>query len=89
MSGVERVRLEPDKVKRSSRSLMEKSGMAKAALGAELHFFEKAGWNGFYKDYPPSGFHWKNGVMMPNILNEIDHMILMPRCGRHALPAAP
>ena len=87
MSGIEHLKLDQDKVKGSSRSLMEKSGMAKAALGAgaELHFFEEAGWNGFYEDYPPSGSHWKKGIMMPNLLNEIDHIILMPRCGRHAL----
>ncbi len=87
MAGIEHMKLEPDKVKGSSRSLMEKCGMAKAALeaGAELHFFEEAGWNGFYEDYPASGSHWKKGIMMPQILKKMDHIILMPRCGRHAL----
>lgn len=87
MAGIEHLKLEPNKVKGSSRSLMEKCGMAKAALaaGAELHFFEEAGWNGFYEDYPAGVSHWSKGIMMPQILKEMDHIILMPRCGRHAL----
>jgi uncharacterized protein (DUF362 family) len=61
--------------------------MAKAvqAAGAELHFFEESGWNDFYEDLPTAGSHWKRGLMMPKILKECDHIILMPRCGRHVL----
>ena len=61
--------------------------MAQAALeaGAELHFFEESGWDAFYEDSPPSGSHWKKGLMLPMILKEMDHIILMPRCGRHTL----
>jgi uncharacterized protein (DUF362 family) len=61
--------------------------MARAAqeAGAELHFFEEAGWSAFYEDFPVKGSHWKRGLMMPNILKEVDHIILMPRCSRHPL----
>ena len=34
------------------------------------------------------GTHWKRGLMMPNILKEVDHIILMPRCSRHVLAGA-
>lgn len=87
MSGIEHLKLTPEKVSGSSEELMERCGMAKAArdAGAELHFFEKAGWGGFYEDFPKPGSHWKKGLMMPMILKEMDHIVLMPRCGRHTL----
>jgi len=87
MCGVGHVRLSPDGLSGSSRRLMEVSGMARAVQGAggELHFFEEAGWNAFYEDPPAAGRYWKRGLMMPKILKEVAHIILMPRCGRHVL----
>lgn len=87
MSGIGHVKLSPDGLSGSSRRLMEASGMAKAvqAAGAELHFFEEAGWDAFYEDPMASGTHWRRGLMMPSILKEVDHIILMPRCARHVL----
>ena len=87
MCGIEHVKLSPDGLKGSSRRLMEASGMARVVqvAGAEIHFFEEAGWNAFYEDAPAEGSHWKRGLMMPNILKEVQHIILMPRCGRHVL----
>ena len=87
MSGIGHVKLSPDGLSGSSRRLMEASGMAAAvrAAGAELHFFEEAGWDAFYEDAMAAGDHWKRGLMMPAILKEVDHIILMPRCARHVL----
>ncbi len=87
MSGVEHVKLSPKGLSGSSRRLMESSGMANVVLesGGELHFFEEAGWNAFHEEIPASGSHWKHGVMMPAVLKETDHIVLMPRCGRHVL----
>jgi len=87
MAGIEHFKLSPNKISGSTQELMERCGMARAAreAGAELHFFEKAGWEGFYEDLPKSGSHWKRGLMLPAILKEMDHIVLMPRCGRHAL----
>ena len=87
MCGIEHVKLSPEGVTGSSRRLMEASGMARAvqAAGAEIHFFEEAGWDAFYEDAPAAGSHWKRSLMMPNILKEVQHIILMPRCGRHVL----
>ena len=86
MSGIEHVKLSPTGLTGSSRRLMEASGMAQAvqAAGGEIHFFEEAGWDAFYED-APAGRHWKRGLMMPNILKEVEHIILMPRCSRHVL----
>ena len=87
MCGIEHVKLSPEGLSGSSRRLMEASGMAQAvqAAGAEIHFFEESGWPAFYEDFPAAGSSWKHGLMMPNILKEVDHIILMPRCARHAL----
>jgi uncharacterized protein (DUF362 family) len=87
MSGIEHVKLSPDGLTGSTRKLMEASGMAGAvqAAGGELHFFEEAGWRAFYEDPMAAGTHWKRGLMMPNILKEVEHIILMPRCARHIL----
>jgi uncharacterized protein (DUF362 family) len=87
MSGIEHVKLSPKGVTGSSRRLMESSGMARTiqAAGGEVHFFEEAGWDAFYEDAPAVDSHWKSGLMMPNILKEVEHIILMPRCGRHVL----
>lgn len=87
MSGIEHVKLSPGKLSGSSRCLMEASGMARAvrAAGGELHFFEEAGWDAFYEEAPAASSHWKTGIMMPGILKEMDHIVLMPRCARHVL----
>jgi len=87
MSGIDHVQLTPEKLTGSTRLLMESSGMAQAvtSAGGEIHLFEEAGWNAFYEEMPRAGSHWKHGIMMPAILKEVDHIILMPRCGRHVL----
>ena len=90
MSGVEHVRLSKDRVRGSTRSLMEASGLAATVLaaGGELHAFEEGGWDGFYAETPTAGSNWQGELMMPNILREVEHIILMPRCGRHVLAGA-
>ena len=87
MSGIQYLRFSPTSLSGSSRALMTSSGVAKAvqASGAELHCFEEGGWNAFYEDLPAAGSNWKHGIMMPNILKEVQHIVLMPRCSRHLL----
>ncbi len=90
MSGVEHVKLSEDGLRGSSRKLMQTSGIAGAAeaAGAELYFPEEDGWEAFFEDGLESGGHWKNGVMMPKILKDMDHVVLIPRTGRHVLAGA-
>lgn len=87
MAGIQSVKLRPDGVKGSTRSQMAETGMADAveASGGELHFFEETGWDAFYADLPAAGGHWRGGIMMPEILKKVDHIILMPRCARHVI----
>jgi len=87
MSGVQYVRFSATARSGSTRGLMESSGIARAAQasGAEIHCFEEAGWEAFYEDVPAVGTNWKHALMMPNILKEVQHIVLMPRCSRHIL----
>ncbi len=87
MSGVGSVRFSEKETKGSTRANMLSAGFAGpvSAAGAELHCFEEAGWNAFYGDMPHNGNSWKNPIMMPNILQEARHIILMPRCSRHVI----
>jgi uncharacterized protein (DUF362 family) len=87
MAGVQQVKLAPNSLKGSTRNLMKKNGILEASLsaGAEMYFPEESGWNAFFEDGPQKGTCWKNGIMVPKILNEVDHIILMPRTSRHAV----
>jgi uncharacterized protein (DUF362 family) len=87
MSGVEFVRFGKDHLSGSTRQLMQRNGMLQAAeaAGAHVHAFEEQGWDAFYEDRPVAGANWSHAVMMPNVLEEADHIVLMPRCSRHLL----
>lgn len=87
MSGVEYLRFSRDSLTGSTRELMRASGLAAAveAGGAELHCFEEAGWDAFHAEAPVCDSHWQGPIMMPDILREMDHLVLMPRCARHVV----
>jgi uncharacterized protein (DUF362 family) len=87
MSGIEHVKLEKDAMHGSSRELMRSAGLFQAAeaAGAEVYFPEEDGWDAFYEEGPTKGSSWKAGLMMPKILKQADHIVLMPRCSRHVL----
>lgn len=88
MAGIEHVKLTREGLKKgSTRKLMEQAGLAEAArsAGAELYFPEEDGWDAFFEDSLAQGSSWKGGVMMPSILKDMDHVVLMPRTSRHIL----
>lgn len=87
MSGIQHLQFFKDKTTGSTRDLMKKSGMVQAieAAGGELAPFEEGGWDSFYQDHTDTNEFWNTGLMMPAILNEVDHIVLMPRCSRHVL----
>jgi len=87
MSGVQSVRFNKDRTTGSTRALMTQNQMAQTAeaAGAEVHAFEEAGWDAFHEEQPVAGSAWPANVMMPDIVNQVDHIVLMPRCGRHLL----
>jgi uncharacterized protein (DUF362 family) len=87
MSGVQFVRFGPDRLRGSTRELMRQSGMERAGLdaGAEVQAFEEAGWDGFFEAAPTARGSWSGPLWLPNVLQQVDHVVLMPRCSRHLL----
>jgi uncharacterized protein (DUF362 family) len=87
MSGVQFVRFGPDETRGSSRELLQSAGLAPVAeaAGAEVQAFEEAGWDGFTAERPTASGSWKNEILLPAVLREVDHVVLMPRCSRHLL----
>lgn len=88
MGGVEYVKLtEKGLVKGSTRKLMEDNGIAQSTLqeGAILYLPEEEGWDAFYEEIPHVNKSWKKGILIPKILQKVDHIVLMPRTGRHVL----
>lgn len=87
MSGVQFVRFSKDRLSGSTRELMGANGLARAAAeaGAEVVAFEEAGWDGFHEEMPRAAVSWRRPLMMPSVLREVDHVVLMPRCSRHIL----
>jgi uncharacterized protein (DUF362 family) len=87
MSGVFHFDQKPDGCKGSTRELAKSAGLFHAVeeAGAEWAFFEEAGWESFHEERPAPGSHWKKGLMLPNVIREVDHIVSMPRCGRHSL----
>lgn len=90
MAGIEHVRLTPQTLCGSTRELMKRNGLAQAAEagGAELYFPEEHGWDDFFEDFPAPGSNWRNGIFVPKILKEVDHIVLLPRVSRHPLAGA-
>ncbi len=90
MSGIEHVRFFKDKTTGCTRELMKTSGMMQAVekAGGETYFFEEGGWDSFYIDQTDTQGFWDKGLMMPTILNDVDHIVVMPRCSRHILAGA-
>jgi uncharacterized protein (DUF362 family) len=86
-SGVETVRLTRDGRVSSTRALMKKNGLLDAITGsgAKVHCFDDQGWDGYFQDFPDFQSSWENGILLPNIINEVDHIIYLPRLGSHAL----
>jgi uncharacterized protein (DUF362 family) len=87
MSGVGHLDQKPDGCKGSTRELAESAGLLQPVLaaGAEWAFFEESGWESFYEEQPAPGSNWQRGIMLPQVLQEVDHIVSMPRCSRHSL----
>ena len=90
MSGIRSVKQSPSGTKGSTRRLMQSSGLAQAveAAGGELVCFEEPGWEAFYEENPVVSAYWQGSLTMPMVLQEVEHIVLMPRCGRHMLAGA-
>ena len=86
-AGVEHVRLLPTGRVSSTREVLEKNGILTAAVeaGAVIHCFDDQGWDGYFRAESDFEDHWGGGVWLPKIVNEVDHIINLPRLGNHAV----
>jgi uncharacterized protein (DUF362 family) len=71
----------------SSRQLAQNAGLLKVikSSNATPCFFEEFGWDAFQPAEPNGEHHWKNPIMIPTLLDEVDHIIYLPRVASHIL----
>ncbi len=72
----------------STRQMMQNNGLLPAIeqSGAEAHFFDDQGFDaGYFQATPPPQNNWPRGLWLPNIVQQVDHIIYMPRLGYHIL----
>lgn len=67
----------------SSHDCFRKSGMS--GSGVEFLAFEDRGWNGFRKFISDKKMAWKNGFYITKVIDEVDHIINLPRVSSHAM----
>lgn len=87
-SGVASVRLLPDRRVSSTRRLMSENGLLDAieSSGAIPHFFDDHGWDkGYYSPEADFENHWPEGVWLPRIIDEVDHIIYLTRLSTHVM----
>jgi uncharacterized protein (DUF362 family) len=70
----------------SSRDFARNSGLLAVieANGATPVFFEERGYDSYIATTPKGG-HWKTPIYVTSLLNEVDHIVNMPRVGSHGL----
>jgi uncharacterized protein (DUF362 family) len=87
--GVEYVRLAPGDTRFSSTSeRLAENGLYQAIVdsGAEPHFFDDQGFDdGYFEATLPEGAHWTQPLYLPRILEEVDHVVYLPRLSAHVL----
>jgi uncharacterized protein (DUF362 family) len=85
--GVMTVYHEKDELDGSSREVFNKIGLHTAAVesGGEIYYFDEAGYDAYAGFRTENKSHWKGELILPNILNTVDHVVLLPRVSRHIL----
>ena len=70
----------------SSREFARSTGLLSVieANGATPVFFEERGYDAYIAATPKGG-HWKTPIYVTSLLNEVDHIVNMPRVGSHGL----
>jgi uncharacterized protein (DUF362 family) len=71
----------------SSRRLAKQAGLLDVieSSGAKPCFFEENGWDAYRPSWPDGEHHWKTPVMIPSMLDEVDHIVFLPRVASHIL----
>jgi len=91
MSGAQFVRHLPTETIGSTRENMRQNGLLAAAedAGAQVHCFEEVPFEGAYIPAVPQGdHHWGEDLQVAEILDRVDHIVNLPRLGKHSLAGA-
>ncbi|MBW2176839.1 MAG: DUF362 domain-containing protein [Deltaproteobacteria bacterium] len=86
-SGIQAVQWNRDSQRGSSRELCRSAGLLQTieASGATPVFFEEAGYDAYIQTSPPGNHHWETPLWIPSIVNQVDHIIFMPRVSSHVM----
>jgi len=86
-SGIQAVQWNRDSQRGSSRELCRSAGLLQAIekSGATPVFFEEAGYNAYFQTSPSGNHHWETPLRIPSIINQVDHIIFMPRVSSHVM----
>jgi len=88
-SGVQYVRHVADGRRFSStRECLQKNGLLDAITnsGAEVYCFDDQDYDAsFFQATPPDGSHWTRPLMLPTVIREVDHIVVLPRISSHII----
>ena len=89
-SGMEHVYQSESRLRGSSRECCDHAGILSAidAVGATPVFFEEAGYDAFRPTNPPGAHHWPEPLWIPTYLDQVDHIVYLPRVSAHAMADA-
>lgn len=91
MSGAQYVRHLAEGTTGSTRANMQKNGLLAAAeaAGAVVHCFEEVPFDRAYiPGVPLCDHHWGDALQVAEILDRVDHVVNLPRLGKHVLAGA-
>lgn len=72
----------------SSRRVFERNGLLRAIedAGAEAHFFDEEDFeDGFFEATLAADAMWRKPMMIPRIVRDVDHLVVLPRMSAHVL----
>jgi uncharacterized protein (DUF362 family) len=72
-------------VRGTSRAFAQSSGLLEVTErnGAKPIFFEERGYGAYIPTVPAVENHWKEPMQITSFVNEVDHIIYLPRVGSH------
>jgi uncharacterized protein (DUF362 family) len=85
-AGVEHVRRSEQGRYSTTRERFMTNGLAALEDVAELHFFDDGDWEqGYVEADLPDDHHWPRGMRLAAIIEDVDHIVYMPRISAHTL----
>ncbi len=88
-AGIQFVRHRRGNIRRSSsRRVFESNGLLRAIedAGAEAHFFDEEDFeDGFFAATLSADAMWRKPMMIPRIVRDVDHLVVLPRMSAHVL----